>query len=125
MHMISKDRCLRLASISFAMLCMWGAAAGCSPTGPLAVRGDRFNYNQAGAQSTKEQLLLNIVRLRYREPIYVLEIGSMISSHTLVASGSFSAWWNNLHELDNPALMAIYGNDKHPTQQQTWGAGLG
>jgi hypothetical protein len=97
---------------------------GCS-AGPTAIRGDRFNYNQAGAQSTKEQLLLNLVRLRYREPIYVLEIGSLISSRTLTANASFSAWWSNLDELKNPALMAIYGNDKHATQQQTWGAGLG
>lgn len=114
-----------LAFISLTMLGIGGAAAGCSPTGPLAVRGDRFNYNQAGAQSTKEQLLLNIVRLRYREPIYVLEIGSMISSHTLTANASVSAWWNNLNELENPTLMAIFGNDKHPTQQQTFGAGVG
>ena len=98
---------------------------GCSTTGPIAVRGDRFNYNQAGAQSTKEQLLLNIVRLRYREPIYVLEIGSMISSYKLEANGSFSGWSNNLNELENPALMAIYGNDKHASQQRSWGASLG
>ena len=100
-------------------------AVGCASTGPVAVPGDRFNYNQAGAQSTKEQLLLNVVRLRYREPIYVLEIGSMISSHKLEASGSFSGWSSNLNELGNPALMAIYGNDKHASQQRNWGASLG
>ena len=98
---------------------------GCSTAGPVVVRGDRFNYNQAGAQSTREQLLLNIVRLRYRESIYVLEIGSMISSYKLEASGSWSGWSNNLNELENPALMAIYGNDKHPSQQRNWGATLG
>lgn len=106
-------------------LVIWLFTGGCSTTGPIAVRGDRFNYNQAGAQSTREQLLLNIVRLRYHEPIYVLEIGSMISSYKLEAGGSLSGWSNNLNELENPALMAIYGNDKHPTRQRTWGASLG
>ncbi len=111
--------------VGFVALAVSLLAGGCSTTGPAAIRGDRFNYNQAGAQSTKEQLLLNIVRLRYGEPIYVLEIGSMISSHTLVANGSFSGWWNNINELENPALMAIYGNDKHPSEQRSWGASLG
>lgn len=116
----SETRAISLAPLTLLLL-----ATGCSPTGPLSVRGDRFNYNQAGAQSTREQLLLNIVRLRYREPIYVLEIGSMISSHTLRADASFTGWRNNLNELENPALMAVYGNDKHATRQQGWGAGLG
>lgn len=107
-----------------SILCAILACTGCSPTGPLAVPGDRFNYNQAAAQSTREQLLLNIVRLRYHEPICMLEIGSMISSHTLKADASMTGWRNNLNELENPALMAIYGNDKHPTQQYGWGAGL-
>ncbi len=101
------------------------AAGGCASTGPAAIRGDRFNYNQAGAQSTREQLLLNIVRLRYGEPIYVLEIGSMISSYKLETGGSLSGWSNNLNELENPALMAIYGNDKHPSRQRDWGVNLG
>jgi hypothetical protein len=116
---------LRLEFICSAMLFVWAAATGCSPTGPLSVRGDRFNYNQAGAESTKEQLLLNIVRLRYHEPIYVLEVSSMISSHTLKADASVSGWWNNLNELQNPILMSYYGNDKHPTRQQGFDAGLG
>jgi hypothetical protein len=48
----------------------------------------------------------------------------MISSRTFEADASISGWANNLHELANPALMAIYGNDKHPTRQQSWSAGL-
>jgi len=46
------------------------AVTGCRSLGPRTVPGDRFNYNEAGAQSTSEQLLLNIIRLRYGEPTY-------------------------------------------------------
>jgi hypothetical protein len=57
------------------------AVAGCRSLGPRTVSGDRFNYNEAGAKSTSEQLLLNIVRLRYGEPTYWLEITSMLSQY--------------------------------------------
>ena len=56
--------------------------SGCSTVGPMTVTSDRFNYNVAGAKSNKEQMLLNLVRLRYGEPIYWLEIGSMLSQYT-------------------------------------------
>ncbi len=92
--------------------------------GPSAARNDRFNYNQAGAESNKEQLLLNIVRLRYGAPIYVMEIGSMVGAHTLTAGGSLSGWWNDVDAL-GPVLRAIYGIDSYATRQHAAGANLG
>ena len=55
------------------------ALQGCS-LGPSALRSDRPKYNIAAQRSSSEQLLLNMVRLKYREPASFLVISS-ISAH--------------------------------------------
>ncbi len=104
------------------MLCVCGA--GCRTLGPQTIRGDRFNYNENGAESSKEQILLNIVRLRYGEPIYFLEIGSMLSQFSIQATGSISGWENDLHGTYGPALRAAYGLRGDATEQTTLGGNL-
>lgn len=60
------------------------ALAACSVgVGPRHVPLDRFDYNQAIAMSAHEQLLLNIVRLRYRDPINFLEVQSVLTSYNV------------------------------------------
>ena len=99
-------------------------AAGCATSGPVTVRGDRFNFNQVGAQSTNEQILLNIVRLRYGEPIYFVEIGSMLSHYSLAAGGKIGGWRNNINTWESPALNAVYGQDNVATRLDSWEANL-
>jgi len=100
-------------------------AAGCVTSGPVTVRRDRFNFNDAGAESTKEQILLNIVRLRYGEPIYFVDIGSMLSHYTFSASGHYSNYKSDLDVWSNPALRAVYGMRGEPVPgSSTWGANL-
>src|ERR1700757_427780 len=56
--------------------CMWRAvvvvlgsvlAAGCTTLGPYALDQTRLHYNEVIKRTTEEQLLLNIVRLRYTD----------------------------------------------------------
>jgi len=54
-------------------------ACGCG-IGPRAIRRERASYNIALQQTASEQMLLNLVRLKYREPTLFLEVGS-ISAH--------------------------------------------
>jgi hypothetical protein len=89
-------------------------AVGCKSLGPRTIPSDRFNYNAAGAQSTSEQLLLNIVRLRYGEPTYWLEISSMLSQYELKAGGALSWFDYTLQPLQSPELRAVYGLDPDP-----------
>jgi len=92
--------------------------------GPRTIPGDRFNYNEAGAQSASEQLLLNIVRLRYGEPTYWLEITSMLSQYELKGGGGLSWFDYTLEPLRNPALRAVYGLDPDPALDQQQEANL-
>ncbi len=48
-----------------------------------AVHNDRINFNEAIVQSWNEQLLLNLVRLRYRDNPLFLEMGGVIAGYTL------------------------------------------
>jgi hypothetical protein len=63
-----------------------GVLAGCRSFGAGRVPGDRFDYNQSIARSTNEQMLLNVVRLRYSEPPVFLALNSVLTQY--IYSGS-------------------------------------
>jgi hypothetical protein len=65
--------------------------AACSPFGPGNLRSDRFDYSGAIAQSWDEQLLLNLVRLRYRDTPQFVQVGSVLSRYTRSAGSSAAA----------------------------------
>lgn len=57
---------------------MAGLLAGCAGRlGPAAVHLTRTHYNMAAQQTSAEELLLNLVRLRYRDTPYFLQIASL------------------------------------------------
>ena len=50
---------------------------GCSGLGPSTIKGNRYNYNTTIQRSNDQQLLLNLVRLKYRDTPYFLEVNSV------------------------------------------------
>ena len=66
---------------------------GCSAMGSRRMPADRFNYNAALAQSTREQMLLNIVRSRYLEVPVFLTVSSVLTQYeydgSIGVGGSF------------------------------------
>lgn len=60
-------------------------AAGCA-VGPRAVETGRLRYNQAVKSTTEQQLLLNIVRLRYTEAPSNLAVASIADQKEVVAA---------------------------------------
>lgn len=64
-------------------------STGCVSVGPKTIPHARYDYNEAMTRSFKEQLLLNLVRLRYRDVPLFLEVGSIVAQYEL--SGSLSA----------------------------------
>lgn len=97
---------------------------GCKSVGPRTIRHDRFNYNQEAAQSSKEQLLLNLVRLRYGEPTSWLGIGSMLSQYTFQAGADLTKWDYDINRWANPALRAAFDVRPDPAPTDRWGANL-
>ena len=66
--------------------------AGCLPLsgclGPEAVRATRIRYNNAVSATNEEQLLLNLVRLRYAEAPVFIDLPTITSQFELSAGGS-------------------------------------
>ena len=59
------------------------AIAGCTSLGPRTIVNDRFDYIQALRQSWKEEMLSNIIGLRYSElPVFV-QVTSVINQYKL------------------------------------------
>lgn len=63
---------------------------GCTNVGPKSIRNTRFNYNSAIIDTRNEQLLTNLVRLRYRDTPYFIEVSSIATQYVLAVGGSAS-----------------------------------
>jgi len=72
---------LRHPSVICCVLILF-AVTGCAAFGPRTIPPDRFNYNQAIAQSAKSQMLLNLVRLRYLDVPIFLKVSSVVAQYT-------------------------------------------
>ncbi len=68
------------------------ALAGCS-FGPMTINQNRIRYNEAVRQTWNEEFLLNMVRLRYRDPPQFDAVTNILASH------SFDSAMNAREEL--------------------------
>jgi len=74
--------------------------AGCgSQVGPENIRNERQDFNIALQQTNDEQMLLNLVRMKYRDTNMFLEVGAIASQYSLTsnitASGSLKDNFSN------------------------------
>jgi len=58
-------------------------AAGCSSLGPGALHESRLQYNETVKASSEEELLLNIVRLRYTDTPSSLAVSAIAAQYEL------------------------------------------
>lgn len=82
---------------------------GCANLGPDRLVENRFNYNSAIGDSWKEQMLLNIVKMRYGDVPVFLAVQSVIDQYNVTAGGSFGGSWLDA-ALTNPYGASIGGN---------------
>lgn len=68
-----------VVSISFVLSYL---LSSCASMGPKTIPKDGFNYNQHIASQQNEQILLNIVRLRYAEVPLFLNVSSVINQYS-------------------------------------------
>jgi len=60
--------------------------SACTSRGPTRLPPDRFDYNQAIARSANEQMLLNLVRLRYSEIPVFLAVSSVLTQYSYASA---------------------------------------
>ncbi len=73
------------AGVLLAALAM---LTGCSSIGPGRMVEDRTDYNASLTESWKRQILLNIVKIRYVEPLFFMDVGDIVAGYTLETGGS-------------------------------------
>lgn len=67
---------------------------GCTGIGAARIEGDRGNYNQAIQRTNDEQLLLNLVRLKYRDTPFFMEVSHVASQFIFSAGADASSGIN-------------------------------
>jgi hypothetical protein len=71
--------------------CLLLALPSCSLRfGPKTVARDRFDYSSALSTSWKEQMLLNLVKVRYMDAPTFLDVAQVVTTYTFERSGSMS-----------------------------------
>ena len=64
---------------------------GCLNYGPISLKSERSKYNLAIQKTNDEQLLLNLVRLKYRDTPFFLEVSNVASQFKLKNKASITA----------------------------------
>jgi hypothetical protein len=82
------------------LLASWAGLSGC--VGPKAVRYTRIPYNEVVHDTNDEQLLLNIVRLRYADSVVFIDLPNITSQFELAGRGNyFGGFGNQYHGQSN------------------------
>lgn len=103
----------RLAFIAVCLLLL----AGCAPTvNPDHLVRNRQDFNTAVVRSWDEQMLLNLVRLRYRDTPMFLEVGSVVGYQSVKTNGTVSAGLDNDND---PPYTAGVGASREVTMAPT------
>jgi hypothetical protein len=87
--------------------------AGCV-LGPNSLKNSRLNYNRAVQQTTREELLLNLVRMKYHESEEFLRVASITSQFSYDTNIGGSGAWNDTSLLGG-GLNLGFGAQSKPT----------
>ena len=90
--------------------------SGCAArVGPTTLAHDRFDYSAAITRSWKEQMLLNMVKMRYLDPPMFLDVQQVVQQYTREGSGTlFAPGWTGNSAID-PAASASGRWSESPT----------
>jgi hypothetical protein len=69
--------------------------AGCTGVGPKTITHDRFDYTSSISDSWKDQMLLNMVKMRYGDVPVFLDVSSVISQYQIAGAINLGATINN------------------------------
>jgi len=101
---------------ALAVLMVALGASGCVSLGPRSIARDGMDYGQAIADSWKQQLLLNLVKIRYGDTPVFMEVASVISSYSLETQVDLGAsWQTGVGALDTRTLGGSAHYSDRPT----------
>jgi len=100
---------LRLLCLS-ALLLLLSACAGGFGLGPNRLSPTRMDYNLAIQKSNNEELLLNLVRMKYFEQPLFLQVGSVASSFSYNLTGGVGATVPEHHNISAGAYNVYTPN---------------
>jgi hypothetical protein len=81
----------------------WAATSGC--LGPKAVRYTRLRYNEVVRDTNDEQLLINIVRLRYADSPVFIDLPNITSQFEVAGHGNYFGGYGN--QVRGPASLGF------------------
>ena len=112
---------LMLAAVSLGLFTL----PGCSGIGPTTVVPSRFDYTTAIGDSWKQQMLINMVRVRYGEAPVFLDVASVISQFQILGGVNWNGTFNN-QSSSNAHTLGAAGNIADPaTGALNWGGTFG
>lgn len=91
----------------------WLALSGCSGIGPATVVPSRFDYTAAIGDSWKQQMLINMVKLRYGDAPVFLDVVSVISQYQIAGGVNQAGTFNNQSSSNTHSIGAT-GNVADP-----------
>jgi hypothetical protein len=79
------------------------AASGCASVGPATIERDRPAYGRTLAESWKDQMLLNVVKLRYADVPIFLDVATIITQYSREGQiGLNSPGWDSPNNVGPP-----------------------
>src|SRR5271166_6925203 len=75
------------------LLALWSGVSGC--VGPNAVRYTRLRYNEVIRDTNHQQILLNIVRLRYADSPVFIDLPNITSQFEVAGRGYYLGGYGN------------------------------
>lgn len=101
---------MRMALVSLTVTML-----GCNAVGPRALIHARPNYNEAIARTWNEQLLQNLVRLKYRDTLVFLEVTNISTQYSATYSAGASSSFIGDGASDTLGLDAGVTYSERPT----------
>jgi hypothetical protein len=106
MHLIGKLG-FRSLVVTVAMLAM---LAGCSSYGPKSMDRDQIDYGNSIGENWKNQMLANIVKIRYVDMPVFVDVGSIVSGYTLTTTVNGALGFNNSFTGGNSQGLGASGS---------------
>ena len=111
-------------SVNFRMICflltilLLFGPIWCLNFGPLSLKSERSKYNMAIQKTNDEQLLLNLVRLKYRDTPFFLEVSNVASQFRMKNKVSITAQLESMvKDIFNLGASSSY--EESPTVSYT------